>query len=1068
MPQSRDSAPDPSQTAPTLSDCLLRVRAAEEALADVRQALERMGNMSGAVKADSSELKQVSSTHTGEGSVARVTSSGNESQQLVSLPSIPTLKASDNALPSTKKIGSFCSHHELEDMGGAEEVSKKFGISPVDAENAQRAFASCDVEGVGKVNSAELNILMEEACGMSFSDTDIKKLLAKFDKDRTGDLTFEEFLLLFCETPLNKASDLDNHISRVGQEIRQQMEDERTTPSERVDGLGVSGRAITTYLRTEIAEAGACIQMPVAFLMLFCFCLSVLVHMRIEELHAVDTAITWDLHENANFAFSGAVPFDNGRMGHKNLEDVNSIADFWSWFSMGLVPLFWPEGWDVSEMRTNIASRCRGMSEYLEYGGYNKSVMESMLHSEKILGQNPNGIFGGVCPEDLDPATPLKESWGANANMSYYLFYHTILGGMRMQQEAVVTQECPSTKETQDAMHAGACLEDLGYWLEPELRTALLSRSEYTNMPGSETKYLLSRTPQKEVIETLRALENKAWFNPGTAKVELMFTTYNSHMNLLTATYILFFLNRAGHIHKIVEPVCLWLRPYQNWWDYVPDIAWFSVVTFIFLHESHEIVRHCRQLGACRGWTVYFSLSNIVDWISIMYSFVIVAFWVWHLQKLDTINALINRADASVVGSWREDKDRIDFYDTVGDAMYHQYNFRALLAYYPFVIVFRLFKAFALQPRLAIVTNTLSQASTDIVHFAVIFGSIFIIYATSAMILFGQEIIAFANFGRSLSTIFRILLGDFEWEELTRIGRTRANLWFGTFIWLVQLTMLNMLLAIVMDVYTEVKGSMGNRAETLWSQAVEIYQRGRAVYSGRELHLMYILKCLDPHELDADDDFGAEIAFEFYTVSRLCQVVPGLPEEQARSILIASQEMLEDNSRASTSLTDTALTIQKMASLVWKLHAAVQQLFHMSELNAQLTINATSAGRSVDRRSSMPDTRSSSKQPSPRPVHESKNAYNQELAPSLQVLSSVLESFRRQHRETEDLLSRYGEQLTRNQGLSGAVPELQHPPERPLWPPKKKDPVIFPGICPEPSYSSQRRSSSPPPGSGQV
>ena len=31
--------------------------------------------------------------------------------------------------------------------------------------------------------------------------------------------------------------------------------------------------------------------------------------------------------------------------------------------------------------------------------------------------------------------------------------------------------------------------------------------------------------------------------------------------------------------------------------------------------------------------------------------------------------------------------------------------------------------------------------------------------------------------------------------------------------------MLNMLLAIVMDIYTEVRGSIGDNAETLWRQA---------------------------------------------------------------------------------------------------------------------------------------------------------------------------------------------------------------------------------------------------------
>ena len=36
--------------------------------------------------------------------------------------------------------------------------------------------------------------------------------------------------------------------------------------------------------------------------------------------------------EDANFAFAGA-------MGNKNLKDVHSVPDFWSWIRLGAMPL---------------------------------------------------------------------------------------------------------------------------------------------------------------------------------------------------------------------------------------------------------------------------------------------------------------------------------------------------------------------------------------------------------------------------------------------------------------------------------------------------------------------------------------------------------------------------------------------------------------------------------------------------------------------------------------------------------------------------------------------------------
>merc|ERR1719487_1514337 len=125
------------------------------------------------------------------------------------------------------------------------------------------------------------------------------------------------------------------------------------------------------------------------------------------------------------------------------------------------------------------------------------------------------------------------------------------------------------------------------------------------------------------------------------------------------------------------------------------------------------------------------------------------------------------------------------------------------------------------------VTKTLASAANDIAHFGVVFTTVFCIYALSGMILFGQELFEYANFGRSLNTCWRILLGDFDWERMNDVGRLEAGIWFWTFTILVLQVMLNMLLAVIMDVYTEVKSSIGE-AETLLSQSIEIFERFRA------------------------------------------------------------------------------------------------------------------------------------------------------------------------------------------------------------------------------------------------
>merc|ERR1711879_819703 len=117
------------------------------------------------------------------------------------------------------------------------------------------------------------------------------------------------------------------------------------------------------------------------------------------------------------------------------------------------------------------------------------------------------------------------------------------------------------------------------------------------------------------------------------------------------------------------------------------------------------------------------------------------------------------------------------------------------------------------------------------------------------MILFGQELVEFPSFERSIMTCFRILFGDWDWDAISRVGQPQAAMWFLSFVWLVNLLMLNMLLAIIMDYYTEVKGKLGN-AETLFSQTAEIFTRWRAVRAGRQVAISKILERLDPDMID--------------------------------------------------------------------------------------------------------------------------------------------------------------------------------------------------------------------------
>ena len=113
---------------------------------------------------------------------------------------------------------------------------------------------------------------------------------------------------------------------------------------------------------------------------------------------------------------------------HTYIRDNVHIEDFWSWFNLGLVPLFWPEGWDVSEARSNTLAMCTRPRDALESFGWNATVLADMSPGEPELG--------GPCPEGHDmPQSPLDLFGSPQSPTPTYLLFHTIVGGVRLRQE---------------------------------------------------------------------------------------------------------------------------------------------------------------------------------------------------------------------------------------------------------------------------------------------------------------------------------------------------------------------------------------------------------------------------------------------------------------------------------------------------------------------------------------------------------------------------------------------------------------------------------------------------------
>jgi len=126
------------------------------------------------------------------------------------------------------------------------------------------------------------------------------------------------------------------------------------------------------------------------------------------------------------------------------------------------------------------------------------------------------------------------------------------------------------------------------------------------------------------------------------------------------------------------------------------------------------------------------------------------------------------------------------------------------------LMISRSLKLMDFQPRLGIVTKTLARAASDILHFMVVFGVVFMGYVMMGTLVFGYKIKEFSSLSRSLRTCFETLLGEIGWNEQLydlddQLEYLAGFAYFWSYQILVFMILLNFLLAIIVDAYGEIK-----------------------------------------------------------------------------------------------------------------------------------------------------------------------------------------------------------------------------------------------------------------------
>jgi hypothetical protein len=145
-------------------------------------------------------------------------------------------------------------------------------------------------------------------------------------------------------------------------------------------------------------------------------------------------------------------------------------------------------------------------------------------------------------------------------------------------------------------------------------------------------------------------------------------------------------------------------------------------------------------------------------------------------------------------------------------------------------VLIRMLGSLDFQPRLGLVTRTLKKALVDLAHWGVVFLLVLIPFACLAWVNFGSDMKDFSTVGRSMYTMWNIL---FEGISMVTPLLDKPNylvvvLFFVFYFFLTSVILLNVLLAILVDAFADLKDanvdSLSVKKE--WSDMYQAFLQG--------------------------------------------------------------------------------------------------------------------------------------------------------------------------------------------------------------------------------------------------
>ncbi|CAL8088269.1 unnamed protein product [Calicophoron daubneyi] len=294
----------------------------------------------------------------------------------------------------------------------------------------------------------------------------------------------------------------------------------------------------------------------------------------------------------------------------------------------------------------------------------------------------------------------------------------------------------------------------------------------------------------------LAVLFDNLWLDRGTRAVVLHFTAYNPNLNLFCVVEIMIEVPGSGGLLVNSEFRTVKLIRYVTTFDYFIMACEILFLLFICYYTVEEILEIAKN-----GLSYFTSIWSWLDIVVIVISTICAVFNIYRYVKVN-----------EMLVDLLKDENKFANFQFLS---FWQMNFNYGIALTVFLAWIKIFKYVSFSKTLMQMGETLSSCAKDLVGFAVMFFIIFFAFAELGYLAFGTQVDGFRRFTDSVYTLFRIILGDFDFDALERANAVFGPIYFIVYVFYVFFILINMFIGIINEAYSAVKGDLDKTTQEL-------------------------------------------------------------------------------------------------------------------------------------------------------------------------------------------------------------------------------------------------------------